>query len=500
MREKTFENRLKELESRIGSFRNLTETINKSLQDIITASVETATVSTRQIAERANRIAPYKLIQESSNKLFSLLAHKWTCSRHRKHWVVITLLNRNAPNDNYDGPRFEIDVENDDRSSQSPQIWLEIQLNTTMPPESSHSTLPQVNTEVWDDLEMIQKHREPITSEKMGKARKRLTKPIPKSVRFQTTSAESPQNASAASASIEPEPIEVSSTTLMPQNTRRENLELLQDLCCYMEQTCSIDSRRCLGFIEDTGIHHFWRRGTESSHAQKMTLRDILVLESRGKGPNVLSQGNIARIGVSLAAAVLQYRSTPWLTDTWDSSQVLFLRSIREDAGEENFSPSFSAELKHPEHPNEPGIVTDNAHRATSSAAPMTLNAETVAKSRSTFSMARNASLFCLGVVLLEIGYGKSWSLLQEENLQEQRYASPLIQPTDYSVAERLATSKSLCRKMGYDYVKIVRKCLGCDFGLGENDLENDNLQDCFLDQVVFGLQRIERAASHYKV
>jgi hypothetical protein len=45
---------------------------------------------------------------------------------------------------------------------------------------------------------------------------------------------------------------------------------------------------------------------------------------------------------------------------------------------------------------------------------------------------------------------------------------------------------------MGPRFPTIVRKCLGCNFGLGENNLESRELQEIFLVNVVGALQRTE--------
>lgn len=37
----------------------------------------------------------------------------------------------------------------------------------------------------------------------------------------------------------------------------------------------------------------------------------------------------------------------------------------------------------------------------------------------------------------------------------------------------------------------IIKKCLGCDFGLGETDLHNEDLQRRFLEDVVLRLQQL---------
>ena len=44
---------------------------------------------------------------------------------------------------------------------------------------------------------------------------------------------------------------------------------------------------------------------------------------------------------------------------------------------------------------------------------------------------------------------------------------------------------------MGLAYPKIIRKCLNCDIGLGETDLDNEDLQRRFLEDVVSGLQKL---------
>lgn len=40
---------------------------------------------------------------------------------------------------------------------------------------------------------------------------------------------------------------------------------------------------------------------------------------------------------------------------------------------------------------------------------------------------------------------------------------------------------------------KVVRKCLGCDFGQGMNDLKDVKLQAVFYQDVVCELERLDR-------
>lgn len=64
---------------------------------------------------------------------------------------------------------------------------------------------------------------------------------------------------------------------------------------------------------------------------------------------------------------------------------------------------------------------------------------------------------------------------------------------TDYHAAEKLAQAPLLRNRIGPRFTTIVRKCLGCDFGLGENDLANEQLQGVFLVDVVGALQEVEK-------
>ena len=60
---------------------------------------------------------------------------------------------------------------------------------------------------------------------------------------------------------------------------------------------------------------------------------------------------------------------------------------------------------------------------------------------------------------------------------------------SDYRIAEKLA--QFLVNQMGLTYPKILKKCLGCDFGLGETDLDNEALQRRFLEDVVSRLHQL---------
>lgn len=58
-------------------------------------------------------------------------------------------------------------------------------------------------------------------------------------------------------------------------------------------------------------------------------------------------------------------------------------------------------------------------------------------------------------------------------------------------MAKKLA--QLLINRMRLVYPKIIRKCLGYDFSLGETDLDNENLQRQFQEDIVLGLQHLRQ-------
>jgi hypothetical protein len=103
------------------------------------------------------------------------------------------------------------------------------------------------------------------------------------------------------------------------------------------------------------------------------------------------------------------------------------------------------------------------------------------------FTEAWNKLLFNFGILLLEIGYGRPWHELKQSAAKTPTAAGEKL--SDYRAAEKLA--QLLVNQMGLTYPKIIKKCLGCDFGLGETDLDNEDLQRRFLEDVLSGLQQL---------
>ncbi|KAM0323289.1 hypothetical protein ACHAQA_008881 [Verticillium albo-atrum] len=177
-----------------------------------------------------------------------------------------------------------------------------------------------------------------------------------------------------------------------------------------------------------------------------------------------------------IAEGIMQFYSTPWLAESDLGQNVRYFNSVP--------SPSDTVELIGPYFVADIDNVRI-AERADDTSTPA--NTKSPADSTAQFAEARNQLLFSFGILLLEIGYGRPWHELKQSVAIPSTASDEA--PSDYRVAEKLA--HLLVNHMGLRFPKIVKKCLGCDFGLGETDLDNEDLQRGFVKDVVTGLEQL---------
>jgi len=193
----------------------------------------------------------------------------------------------------------------------------------------------------------------------------------------------------------------------------------------------------------------------------------------------------MAHFASSLACAVLQYHSTPWLPEGWQSNHVRFFgvtEHLLETADFIQAPPYFKVELTNPDKGKSLDLGPTNRHMRLGGGVILNDTPET------SNSVVRNEILFRFGIVLLELGYSKPWARLKRPVLS----ILPPNKQTDYHAAVKLTWASFLTDRMGPRYPIIVRKCLSCDFGLGEDSLEDEELQGTFLVDVVNALQEVE--------
>ncbi len=198
---------------------------------------------------------------------------------------------------------------------------------------------------------------------------------------------------------------------------------------------------------------------------QAISLGQVISKVSKRKAVGEIAIYERLRLAKTLAVAVLQYHSTPWLRISWRSEDVYFFGN---DSGSVEDMPS---------------LVSPHLNVRVKGPCGQLSRASTFPP----HDLARNPLLFSLGVVLLEIAYTSSLESLQSphdlDNGRENRY-------TEFFAARRLA--KSAKTVMGSSYHKIIERLIECDFGCG-TDLNDPELQAAFHRDVVCPLERLEQ-------
>ena len=87
---------------------------------------------------------------------------------------------------------------------------------------------------------------------------------------------------------------------------------------------------------------------------------------------------------------------------------------------------------------------------------------------------------------MLELAHRASLCTLQQPSDLEQANEKRVA---EFFAARRLG--ELIDSKMGGIYRRIVRRCLNCDFGRG-NDFGDSKLQAAFHEEVICGLQKVE--------
>lgn len=266
-------------------------------------------------------------------------------------------------------------------------------------------------------------------------------------------------------------------STLLDLAQSNDVCQLLKDGTSAVDTNA--DHRHCLGYLKanEECKYLFYCPGSSRrlNHpvAQQLHARSMSVAEVISTVPyHEVRLDQQISVAHRLAISLLQYNSTPWLEDTWRTEDVFIL-------GDE---PGLSERLLSTLHFKK-NMPDRNAGGQTESAvdSPMEEIGNTAAAASgqveddiiSLVHDVRNVPLFSLGVALLEISLQK---------------------PMDFQDGEdQILGVRKLARRpmrLGERYEEVVRKCLECDFGHG-NDLANAGLQRAVYGEVVCQLENL---------
>lgn len=225
----------------------------------------------------------------------------------------------------------------------------------------------------------------------------------------------------------------------------------------------------CIGYLERSSEskHLIYLKEPEAEHEHHIdvpscSLAKLLSQHRAGSDEaSGIAQCERLRLSKQLATAVLQFYSTPWLRNSWSSGDVLFRLQ----------SASPTGQIQDLKEPYLDVSIWDSKFAPSSTTC---------------YPFAPNDFLFGLGVMLLELAFQKPLRSMQQScdvaNSQDERH-------TLYFTAKRM--SRLVSRESGTRYGEIVRKCLACDFGRGD-DLSKPALQEGVYQEVVCELTALE--------
>ena len=244
-----------------------------------------------------------------------------------------------------------------------------------------------------------------------------------------------------------------------------------KDFCDLIKRRLRQPSQqsKCVAVLENTGrSKNFVYSAADvtcSERRRAVSLERLIAKWNERGASGKLPLYERLRLAKTLAVAVLQFHSTPWLRSCWRSEDVYFFGDevvILQDQPVLS-SPHVNVRFRGPDGP-----------LSRSSTFP-------------SHTLARNPLLFSLGVVLLEIAYASTLESLQRPNDSNNSQENPY---PELFIARRLAVSGH--SDMGGSYHKIVERLVECDFGCG-NDLSDLQLQVALYKDVICPLERLER-------
>lgn len=258
--------------------------------------------------------------------------------------------------------------------------------------------------------------------------------------------------------------------TALATNHRRNDLLKFKKgdvtMCEYLaECTCAHDLRRPRGRLSTasdalhTKLFHDTARCTESKvkpHAE----REVCLHEVLDWFEDPVDKYELAH---KLAITTLRLHDTPWLPNTWRLNSITALR--RDEPFEVIETLSIAMQLS---------VITDPTAALTQSDLEHYFDAGV-----------ENATLFNLGVALLEIEHGFS--------LETSRKRKQFESKKDFEVARRMAAEPDTLA--GRRYRVLARKCLGCTFDCDEFDLAREDLQHAVYGGVVYKLRQLADAS-----
>lgn len=243
---------------------------------------------------------------------------------------------------------------------------------------------------------------------------------------------------------------------------------IVLSLCPYVElrvSSVSVSAMTYFGLLPDVDSYrHVLYRAKKPRSASRISLSEVIKLVNSTSTKKSFAWPIQRRYSLAYMLALsMLCCSGSWFKENWRSEDIILVTEQQEIGDDTIKSPHITAAPRHSRP--EPGM-----------------------------SLARSERLFSLAVALIEIGYGESLRNLYFET-EVGTYGGLKMQwdcLKEYVGAKKLSTLVSA--EMGGRYARVVRKCLECNFGIDEKDLDCLAMQEAFYESVVCELEACVKA------
>ncbi|KAL3468895.1 hypothetical protein BJX99DRAFT_242540 [Aspergillus californicus] len=376
-------------------------------------------------------IEHFRIVQQAASSLYDALGK--SCSEHSLHNVHLSLQ-----------PRL---------NGTSTQVAFSVSFSGLYAPDSTWIDVESVikstesNTEVSSQSYLI---TEPSTN-KRSYAEDSTTQAKRKRVRFRSM------------------PDSILPSVVSPNVP---DLFLQQNFCTVVQRQLNEQLPLCNSCIGVLGgsmscKHLVYISQHAYKEAKSSSLSD-LISHSKRNSAKALGLYDRVRLAKYLATAVLYYHTTPWLSGAWRSEDVRFF--VKGDGDSDSHILPSPETLPYISCCVRASMGAPNPH-------PSSSDCDLIV---------RNPVIFSLGVMLLELAYQAQFNDLKNE-IDLAQGSLPFA---NYFAAKRLAEDVNV--HISANFKKIVKKCIDCDFGHDSN-FQSSALQDAFHEQVIGGLDEIER-------
>jgi hypothetical protein len=259
-----------------------------------------------------------------------------------------------------------------------------------------------------------------------------------------------------------------------PKRTLTFELELAQEIRDLCTTITSTDYQKtALGNLGSG--EGWWFRMSATSNCEEYR-PEAVSLDSLLRR-KALRMSDRLRLGVQFASAVMQLHRTEWLSESWGKQDIFFPQRV---AQAQLASGGVGLIL-------EPVIEKPFVRRSFGTVGNI-LNTEQIRTAKSPLA-AYDKSLFSLGIVLIELWFGKRFQDLPEYPKHTEKRTEDLTDNTDFLVAFGLLPQ--IQEKAGSVYGIAAKRCIvGLEYPSGSTTLDDDGFKSAVHHNVVYELER----------